>query len=155
MDRVLMPYLLLSQHSYGYYPEYVNLTEEEKKYMDFVNKCLNETNDKFSDACTRSMLFILEITSKMGTCEELTNEELAVKKEQLLSDFGLEDRQKLESFMYACIQTMGIYSEERIQERKEQRGKDLTKKLNPFELSLSQTPNGSTIISNGTSSHQL
>ncbi len=108
----------LSQYHYGYNPEYENLSEEEKAYMDYVEECLSDENLEFSDACTKLMLFILELTSKMDTEEELTNEEVIFRKEKILFGFSEEDKNRLESFMYACIETMGIYSEERVMERK-------------------------------------
>ncbi len=108
----------LSQYHYGYNPEYENLSEEEKAYMDYVEEWLSDENLEFSDACTKLMLFILELTSKMDTEEELTNEEVIFRKEKILFGFSEEDKNRLESFMYACIETMGIYSEERVMERK-------------------------------------
>ena len=119
---------LLSQWYYGYNPEYENLSEEEKAYMDYVDECLNETDERFSAACTKAMLFILEASSKMGTEEELTNDEALLQKEIILNGFSQEDKDRIESFMYACIQTMGIYSEERVQERKHAKDKSLIKK---------------------------
>ncbi len=119
---------LLSQWYYGYNPEYENLSEEEKAYMDYVDECLNETDERFSAACTKAMLFILETSSKMGTEEELTNDEALLQKEIILNGFSQEDKDRIESFMYACIQTMGIYSEERVQERKHAKDKSLIKK---------------------------
>ena len=109
---------ILSQYNYGYNPEYENLSEEEKAYIDYVNECLNERDEKFAGACSKAMLFILELSSKIGTDEEPTAEEVTFKKEMLLSGFNQEDKDRIESFMYACIQTMGIYNEERNQERK-------------------------------------
>ena len=119
---------LLSQWHYGYNPEYENLSEEEKAYMDYVDECLNETDERFSAACTKAMLFILETSSKMGTEEELTNDEALLQKEIILNGFSQEDKDRIESFMYACIQTMGIYSEERVRERKHAKDKSLIKK---------------------------
>ena len=119
---------LLSQCHYGYNPEYENLSEEEKAYMDYVDECLNETDERFSTACTKAMLFILEASSKMGTEEELTSDEALLQKEIILNGFSQEDKDRIESFMYACIQTMGIYSEERVQERKHAKDKSLIKK---------------------------
>ena len=119
---------LLSQWYYGYNPEYENLSEEEKAYMDYVDECLNETDERFSAACTKAMLFILETSSKMGTEEELTNDEALLQKEIILNGFSQEDKDRIESFMYACIQTMGIYSEERVQERKHAKDKSLINK---------------------------
>ena len=87
-----------------------------------------ETDEKFSNACLRAMLFILDAASKLNTDEELTTEEITFQKEQLLSDFSQEDKDRLEAFLYACIQIMGIYSEESIEERKKTTGNALVKK---------------------------
>lgn len=125
MNRLLMFPLLLSQFDYGYNPEYENLSEEEKSYMDYVDKCLNELDEKFGDACIRAMLFILDASNKMGTDEELTDEEASLQKAKILNGFNQEEKDKLELFMYACIQTIGIYSEERIKERKQAKEKKL------------------------------
>ncbi len=125
MNRLFMFPFLLSQFNYGFNPEYENLSEEEKSYMDYVDKCLEESDEKFGDACTRAMLFILDASTKMGTDEELTDKEAALQKEKILNGFNQEDKDRLELFMYACIQTMGIYSEERIKERKQAKEKKL------------------------------
>ena len=50
-----------------------------------------------------------------------------MRKEEVLNGFNQEDKDRLELFMYACIQIIGIYSEERIQERREQKNKSLIK----------------------------
>ncbi len=127
MNKLIMLFLL-NNYYYGYNPEYENLNDEEKKYMDYVDECLNDIDEKFSNACTKAMLLILETSSKMDTEEELTNKEIIMQKEKLLSEFNQEDKDRIESFMYACIQTMGIYSEERIEERRQVKNKALIKK---------------------------
>ena len=71
------------------------------------------------------MLLVLKIISKIDIEEELSNEEIALEKEQLLSEFNQEDKERIESFMYACIQTVGIYSEERVQERRQEKDKKI------------------------------
>ena len=116
-NEVLLMHLL-STHNYGYNSEYENLSDEEKAYMDYVDKCMMSDDEMFSNAVTRIMLLILEVSSKMGTPKELTDEEVRMQKQTILAPFSEEDKQKLESFMYAVIQTMGIYSEERVTERK-------------------------------------
>lgn len=103
----------------GYYPDgYEDLSEEEKKLLKYVDKCLYEEDEKISDACSHYMLLILELASKMDTDEELTTEEVNIRKEKILDGFNQDDKEKIEFFGYACINTMGIYSEERVQERK-------------------------------------
>jgi len=126
MNKILM--LSLLNQFYGDDSEYENLSDEEKSYMNYVDKCLNEANEKFRDACTRAMLLILESSNKLQNGEDLSNEETVLKKEQLLMGFSKEDQDRIELFMYACIQTMGIYSEERIQERRQAKDKTLIKK---------------------------
>lgn len=128
MNKLLMMQLLC-QSNYGYNPEYENLSEEEKNYLDYVEKCLYESDEKFSDACVKSMFLILEVFSKIGTDEELADEDITFKKEKIIFEFGQEEKDKIESFMFACIQTIGIYSEERIQERKINKEKTLVKKI--------------------------
>ena len=127
MNKLLMLNILLSQFNYEYNSEYSNLSEEEKGYVNFVDECLKETDEKISDAYTRAMIFILDAASKLGTDEELTKEETTLQKEILLSGFSGKDKEKIETFMYACIQIMGIYSEERIAERKMAKEKSLVK----------------------------
>lgn len=129
MNKLLLMQII-GQCNYGYNPEYENLSEEEKSYMDYVDECLSEIDEKFKDACTKTMLLILEVYCKIGTDEEPTNEEVELKKDIILSGFNQKDKDKLETFMYACIQTIGIYSEERVKERKTSKDKTLSKKNN-------------------------
>ena len=129
MNKLLMMEFLNQSH-YDYNPEYKNLTEEEKNYLDYVDKCLYESDKKFSDACLKLMFLILEVFSKIGTDEELTDEDITLKKEKIIFEFNQEEKDRIESFMFACIQTIGIYSEERIQERKSNKEKTLVKKTN-------------------------
>ena len=103
MDKLLMLNILLSQFNYEYNSEYKNLSDEEKKYIDYVDECLKETDEKFSDACTKAMLFILDASNRLGTDKELTNEEATLQKEEVLNGFNQEDKDRLELFMYACI----------------------------------------------------
>lgn len=127
MNKLLMMQFL-SQSNYEYNSEYQNLSEEEKNYLDYVDKCLYESDKKFSDACVKTMFLILEAFSKMDTNEELTNEDITLKKKKIIFEFNQEEKDRIELFMYACIQTIGIYSEERIQERKLNKEKTLLKK---------------------------
>lgn len=127
MNELLMMQFLC-QSNYGYTPEYENLSEEEKNYLDYVDKCLYESDEKFSDACVKSMFLILEVLSKFDTDEELSNEDIILKKKKIVFEFSQKEKDRIESFMFACIQTIGIYSEERIQERKTEKEKKLVKK---------------------------
>lgn len=127
-QKLMMKFLCKS--NYGYNSEYENLSEEEKNYLDYVDECLFETDEKFSNACLKSMFLILEVFSKIGTDEEIADEDIIFKKEKIISKFSQEEKDRIESFMFACIQTMGIYSEERIQERKMNKEKKLVRKNN-------------------------
>ena len=127
MNKLLMLQFLY-QSNYGYNPEYENLNKEEKNYLDYVDKCLFESYEKFSDACVKSMFLVLEVLSKIDTDEELSNEDITLKKEKIIFEFSQEEKDRIESFMFACIQTIGIYNEERIQERKLSKEKTLVKK---------------------------
>ena len=126
--KLMMQFLCKS--NYGYNSEYENLSKEEKNYLDYVDECLFETDEKLSNACLKSMFLILEVFSKIGTDEEIADEDIIFKKEKIISGFSQEEKDRIESFMFACIQTMGIYSEERIQARKMNKEKKLVRKNN-------------------------
>jgi hypothetical protein len=98
--------------------EYFNLDDEEKANIDYFNKCLFDSDEKFRDACTEIMFLMLEISTKLNDKEEISDDVIKARKELILDGFNDEEKQRLETFMYACIQSMGIYSEERVQERK-------------------------------------
>ena len=126
MNKQLMMQFLI-QSNYGYNPEYENLNEEEKSYLDYIDKCIYESDEKFSDACVKSIFLILEAFSKIGTEEELTDEDITLKKEKITFEFSQEEKDRIELFIFACIQTIGVYSEERIKERKSNKEKTLVK----------------------------
>ena len=127
MNKLLLFNVLLSQFDENN-SEYENLNEEERKCMDFVDECLKSSDEKFGDACVRAMLLLLDAANKLDTDQELTNEEATLQKKELLSGFSQEDQDKLELFMYACVQIMGIYSEKSIEERRNNKEKPLIKK---------------------------
>ena len=126
MDKLSMMQLLV-QTNYGHNPEYENLSEEEKNYLDYFDKCLCESNEKFSDACLKLMLLILEVFGKIGTDEEIDDETIALKKEEIIFEFNDKEKHRFDLFIFSCIQVIGIYSEERIQERKLNKEKILVK----------------------------
>ena len=109
---------MFESYSYGYNKEYENLSEEEKMYMDFCDQCLYKDTEEIRNASTDLMFMLLEVVSKMNTKEELTDTEVSIRKNKILENFSESDKEKLNDFLYACIQTMGIYSEERVEERK-------------------------------------
>jgi hypothetical protein len=57
----------------------------------------------------------------MDTEKEMSDKEVMAEKNKILQDFSESDKERLDSFLYSCIQCVGIYSEERIQERKQRK----------------------------------
>lgn len=110
--------------SYTNESEYKNLTDEEKQNIDYLNICLSNNNLDFEDACTRLMLLVLDVASKLNTPDEQSFEEVQREKEKILEKFTESDREKLDAFLYACINSIGIYSEERVKERKMKKGNE-------------------------------
>ena len=94
---------------------YNDLSEEEKSYMDFVDNCLYGENELISDKSTKIMLLLLKYTASE---ESMSDEDFVKEKSRILEGLSKGDTETLECFMYCCINTMGIYSEERVQERK-------------------------------------
>ena len=74
MDKLLMLNILLSQFNYGYNSEYKNLSDEEKKYIDYVDECLKETDVKND--------------------KEYLKEEVASEAKYLLNDLTMPARRK-------------------------------------------------------------
>ena len=99
-------------------PEYCNLTEEEKMYVDYSRDCLFNESEVIMDACGKMQLLLLEVCSKLNTEEEIPQDELIIRINEIYSGLSKEDKETVESFLYACIQTIGIYSEEAVKERK-------------------------------------
>ena len=111
----LLKSIVAAMSHYEHDKNYNDLSEEEKSYMDFVDSCLYGENELISDKCTKIMLLILRYTASE---EGMSDEEFVLEKNKLLEGLSKEDIETLECFMYYCINTMGIYSEERVQERK-------------------------------------
>ena len=100
---------------YEHDENYNDLSEEEKSYMDFVDNCLYGENELISDKCTKIMILLLRYTASE---EKMSDDDFVDQKNRLLEGLSKDDIETLECFMYCCINTMGIYSEERVQERK-------------------------------------
>ena len=99
----------------GYYNE---LDGEEKGYMDYVNNCLFNSDEKISTACSKMMLLILKAYSSLKDNEDICDEEIQSEKNLIYSDLNDEEKEIVDSFGHACINTIGIYSEESINQRK-------------------------------------
>ncbi len=98
--------------------DYDNLNEEEKFFVDYFNECLNDDNQEFKDACFETMILLLELATRVAMEEDVTQEEVQRRKDAIQQSFNQDDKERLDSFTYACIQTMGIYSDDRVVERK-------------------------------------
>jgi len=96
-------------------PEYLNLTKEEKANLEYVDKCLFSENENINNASFHIMLLLIELSNmpdKYGP-EELSNE-----FDKILNDLSNDERKIINNFIPACVNSMGIYSEERKKERK-------------------------------------
>lgn len=100
---------------YEHDENYYDLSEEEKSYMDFVDNCLYGENELISDKCTKIMILLLRYTASE---EKMSDDDFVDQKNRILEGLSKDDIETLECFTYCCINTMGIYSEERVQERK-------------------------------------
>ena len=110
---------------YDYDPEYENLSDEERMYLDYTKKCLFYEEEVIMEACSKMQMLLLEASSKLNTEEEITEQELISRMNEIYSGLSIEEKEKVESFVYACIQCMGIYSEEaKKQRRLKKKGND-------------------------------
>lgn len=121
MPNMFFPMFLIS----GSYndPEYYNLSKEEKENLQFVDKCLFSEDKRISDASFHMMMLLLEIKEEI---DKYDPEEIQERKDSICKDLTEEETIMMDKFLLACINTMGIYSEESKQERKltrEKKGK--------------------------------
>ena len=114
MKNFLFPFFALGGE-YSFNPEYNNLSEEEKYYLDYVDECLQSENERINDACFHTMLLILKLSEDPDKYQpEDVNAELA----KITVNLTEEEKPIINDFMIACINSLGVYSEERVQERK-------------------------------------
>ena len=112
----LINYLISAMSGYKN-PEYYNLTEEEKADMDFVDECLYESDEKISTASTKIMFLVMEYSARSED-NLMSDEEFFSRKYEITKDLTKEEKDVIDCFGRSLINTMGIYSEERIHERR-------------------------------------
>ena len=96
-------------------PEYYNLSKEERENLDYMDSCITSENKNISDAAFKTMMLILELSVDP---DKYQPEELHEVQEKILEGLSSEEVGAINKFIPACINSMGIYSEESKQERK-------------------------------------
>ena len=104
-------------HSIGAYKdvEYYNLTDEEKADLDYMDRCLYSDNEKINNASFYMMLFLIELSTHT---DDYSYEGVQLKKKEIYQGLSKEEIEIMDRFIPACINSMGIYSEESKKERK-------------------------------------
>ena len=95
--------------------EYSNLTDKEKEDLDYMDKCLFSEDEKIRDASFKTMLLLLEIIIEPDKYEP---EELNKKQSEIIKDLSNDEIIIINKYILACINSIGLYSKERIKERK-------------------------------------
>jgi len=95
-------------------PEYANLSDEEKANLDFMDSCIYNEDERISKASFYVMLLLIELSAEPDKYEP---EEIGAKLELIYKDLKPEEVKTMTKFELACIKSMGVYSEERKQER--------------------------------------
>lgn len=120
-DIFLISSLISSVTGYNN-PEYDNLSDQEKQDIDFVDKCLYQSNDKISEASTKIMFLILEYFLNYEN-EPMSDQEFFIKKNRIMKSLSKKEMDIINQFGSSLINTLGIYSEDRVLERKLKRDK--------------------------------
>ena len=95
--------------------EYYNLSDEEKRNCDYMNSCLFSENKKINTASFYIMLLLLKISNEPDNYE---SEDVQREINKILEGLNDEEIETMNKFIPACINSMGIYSEEAKNERK-------------------------------------
>ncbi len=98
-------------------PEYDNLSDQEKQDIDFVDKCLYKSYDKISEASSKIMFLILEYFLNYED-NPMSDQEFFLKKHKIMNGLSQEEMDIINQFGSSFINTFGIYSEEKVLERK-------------------------------------
>ena len=102
-------------NDYKLHPEYVNLSDEEKANLAFLDSCFQSKNTKIRDASFSTMLLLAELNAQP---DKYVPEEIHSKIEEIQKDLNEEEIAIMNNFMITCTSSMGVYSEKRVQERK-------------------------------------
>jgi len=113
----LINYLISTMSGYKN-PEYYNLTLEEKADMDFVDCCLYGENEKISNASSKIMFLVMEYSARSED-NLMTDEEFFSRKFEITKELSEEEKDIIDCFGRSLINSMGIYSEEKILKRKQ------------------------------------
>lgn len=95
--------------------EYHNLSDEEKKNNDYMNSCLFSENKKIINASFYVMMLLLKISNDPDKYEP---EDVHAEIDKIFEGLDTSELEILNKFIPACINSMGIYSEEAKNERK-------------------------------------
>ena len=96
-------------------PEYYNLSKEERQNLDYMDSCIASENKNISDAAFKTMMLLIELSVDPNKYQP---EELHEVQEKILEGLSSEEISIINKFIPACINSMGIYSEESKQERR-------------------------------------
>lgn len=121
-NNLFLIYLLIESISGYNNPEYSNLSDQEKRNMDFVDKCLYQSDDKISKASSEIMFLILEYFLNYDN-KPMSDDVFFLKKHKIMNGLSEEEMDIINEFGRSFINTLGIYSEERVLERKLKRDK--------------------------------
>lgn len=94
---------------------YSGLTKEEKENLKFMDECIFGDNKKISDASFNIMMMILKLMDKP---DAYTPEDVQVMKNEIYKDLNKEEIKIMENFTLACINSIGVCSKKRENERK-------------------------------------
>lgn len=117
LRELFLPMYMFDVYKYYHY-NYQGLTDEERYYLEYVDECMFNKDERIQHASLKMLLLILELRSTLGTKKEMSVQEVKEKKEEILKDFNNDERELLDIFSYACINSIGIFSKEAETERK-------------------------------------
>ena len=97
-------------------PEFNHLTNQEKEYMRFVDKCLFKENERVNNAAGYAQLLIGELSVDPDKYEP---EYVHEKMEEIKKGLTDEEKVMIDKFFLAYINVIGIYSPEAKAERRQ------------------------------------
>ncbi len=97
----------------GIYGSYSRFDSDDNPYLSYYDDCLFNKGERIGDASFRMQMLIIDYLSRVNTDNAMTDEEVITRKENIMKDLTLDEKQIIETFGHACVEIIGSYSEDK------------------------------------------
>ena len=96
-------------------PNYIYLTDKEKKDLEFIDSCIYSDNENINNTSFYLMMLVLEIANDP---DSFIPEVIQERENAIINNLTDEEKVTMKKFFNACINSLGVLNEENINQRK-------------------------------------